>query len=110
VNTDSWLDALRSDALVFIGFKGLEKAKIEAQRAIVLLEPQLKFREQNQCLSKNKMNTASTTQLPNDCSFALDRDVFLPMVEAELKYLQSLSTREKSIEVDQDDDRLARLI
>lgn len=82
-------DALRA------GFTGLDRAKTEARQAISIVESQLKFLDQAECLQRNE--TSARVDLV--CSSNLDRASQIRIADEELKYLQQLSSKEKTMEV-----------
>lgn len=73
----------------------MDKAKIEAYQAISIIESQLKFLDKSECFQINE-------NLQRDniiCTTETDRNSLIHKSEEELLYLQSLPSKEKSIEV-----------
>lgn len=85
----------KCDRNFHLGFNGLAKAQLEARGAIAIIESQLKFLDQAECLGVNPFNQ----RLDLNCSADFDRGTLLRMAEDELKYLQELSLKDKSMEV-----------
>ena len=91
----------KCDRNFHLGFNGLAKAQLEARGAIAIIESQLKFLDQAECLGVNPLNQ----RLDLNCSADFDRGTLLRMAEDELKYLQELSLKDKSMEVKMERER-----
>lgn len=70
----------------------MDKAKIEAQQAISIIESQLKFLDKADCIHVNEDLKRENLK----CTSQTDRT---RAAEQELVYLQTLSSKEKTLEV-----------
>jgi hypothetical protein len=75
---------------------GLNKAKIEARQTISIVESQLKFLDKSECFYLDE----KMIQKYITCTPEMDQTTLVRIAEQELMYLQQLSSKENSIEVD----------
>ncbi|CAF1042342.1 unnamed protein product [Adineta steineri] len=86
---------LYTDKQPSTGFTGLNKAKIEAYRAISIVEAQLKFFDKAECVHNDQLVNRENLI----CTSKMDRTTLVRMVEEELMYLHKLSSKEKNMEI-----------
>ncbi|CAF0877752.1 unnamed protein product [Adineta ricciae] len=86
---------LYTDKQASSGFTGLDKAKMEAHKAISIVESQLKYLDKAECLRSNEKISQDNPL----CTSEMDRTTLIHIAEQELICLQKLPSKQKSMEI-----------
>ncbi|CAF0877773.1 unnamed protein product [Adineta ricciae] len=83
---------LYTDKQASSGFTGLDKAKMEAHKAISIVESQLKYLDKAECLRSNEKISQDNPL----CTSEMDRTTLIHIAEQELICLQKLPSKQKN--------------